>query len=591
MKRIAPAAVALVAAVVTLGVLNAGSARAEQPITLWLPWEGGSLWTYTGGPHGDFGEALDLQPPDASGKPCESFHSSFYVVAAANGTVSSVRPNVIEIDHGQGFATAYYHLEQKLVKLGDEVHAGDRLGLPGCCPDGWGVEGCYSEAPHLHFYTLLNGVRQPAVGLNLGGWVVGEDHCLHRTHEVRCEFGTRIVSNSPLQGTTTPSTGADLAVIIDTSSIRDEGRQRVETALAVLQATRGDDRVAVIEFNEGAKVRQPLTPAVSGDVIDAELVEALDVPDAGGRTNVRLGMVTGCAELLANGEAPVKAAILITDGKHNKGSFSGAEECFSENGIPVFTFGVGADDQWLLRRVAEKTGGQYVSLAETDNLYCDFLRIRTVLSGDPPGQCSAYPLKPGEDLSLPFTVPEDQDEALFEIRWRERRAAEQQEKEGIPIRAELVGPDGRRVPLPHQNVRFEEHDGWARFTLGYPAPGMWKVVISPTAAMPLDGIFLTFSAATITQASPFVEVPGAPVEQTATPEPTVVEETETPIPSETPTPRPTRSLPSTSATPPHRTPAPTDVTDSPTPDETPVPTRDPGETPADTPTPETSGGG
>jgi hypothetical protein len=263
MKRFAPAAVALVAVAVYLAMFGAGDARAEQPISLWLPWEGGSQWTFTGGPHGDYAEALDFQPPDAAGKPCESFHSTFYVVAAADGTVSSERPNVIEIDHGEGFATAYYHLEAKLVKLGDEVRAGDRLGLPGCCPDGWGVEGCYSEAPHLHFYTLMHGVRQPAVGLNLGGWRVGEDYCLHRTADTRCEFGTRLFSNSPIQGNNTPSTGADLAVILDTSESVSEGRERIQTALALLQATRPDDRLTVIEFNSNARVRQPLTPAVN----------------------------------------------------------------------------------------------------------------------------------------------------------------------------------------------------------------------------------------------------------------------------------------------------------------------------------------
>ncbi len=580
MKLFAPATLALAVVVASLAMLSAGDARAEQPINLWLPWEGGSQWTLTQGPHGDFGEALDLQPPDASGKPCESFQSSFYVVAAATGTVASMRPNVIEIDHGGGFSTAYYHVQSKLVKLGDLVNAGDRLGVPGCCPDGWGVEGCYSEAPHLHFYTLMNGVRQSAVGLDLGGWRVGSDGCLHRTDETRCEMGTKIVSNSPLQGTSVPTTGADLAIIMDTSASMTGGRERVETALALLQATRPDDRVSVIEFNSTAKVLQELTPAVKNEVIDQGLVDAVDVPDQGGRTNVRLGMVTGCAELLAKGEAPVKAAVLITDGKHNKGSFSGATECFSENGIPVFTFGVGGDDEFLLKRVAEATGGEYRYLADVTNLYCEFSRIRTLLSGDPTGQCSAYPLKNGEKLSLPFNVAAEQDEAIFEVRWRERRAAALVDAEGVPMRAEIRSPNGGVIRLPFDGVKYEEHDGWVRFTLAYPTAGEWTVVISPTDFLPEDGIFLTFSAKTITQASPYVELPEEPpAYEEFTPEPTALDETETPVPTDSPTPRPTRTLPATgeATAPPRRTPAPTDSTETPAPE-----TETPGPTPAPT---------
>ena len=94
-------------------------------------------------------------------------------------------------------------------------------------------------------------------------------------------------------------------MIIDTSEGPSHpGISRIETAMAVLQATRADDRVSVIEFNSASKVLAGLRPAVAGNVIDGELVKAVSAPDAGGRTNVRLGLVTGCADLLANGKAP-----------------------------------------------------------------------------------------------------------------------------------------------------------------------------------------------------------------------------------------------------------------------------------------------
>ena len=162
MFRLAPIVLGIVLTGVLIGIGSPAKAGAVQPIQLWLPWEGGSLWTYTQGPHGQDLEALDLQPPDAAGKPCEVFHSSFWVTAAADGTVTDI-PNAVEIDHGGGFSSVYYHLENKQVKTGDHVKVGDRLGTPGCCPDGAGLDGCSATAPHLHFYVTFNGARLPAL--------------------------------------------------------------------------------------------------------------------------------------------------------------------------------------------------------------------------------------------------------------------------------------------------------------------------------------------------------------------------------------------------------------------------------------------
>ena len=94
--------------------------------------------------------------------------------------------NTLEIDHGNGLVSGYFHIEHEQVRPGDKVAAGQNIGLPGCCPDGWGVNGCWSTAPHLHFYTTYGGFRQSIVGLNLGGWRVQEDGCLTRADQVSC---------------------------------------------------------------------------------------------------------------------------------------------------------------------------------------------------------------------------------------------------------------------------------------------------------------------------------------------------------------------------------------------------------------------
>tara|TARA_B100000941_G_scaffold56537_1_gene36840 strand:+ start:12121 stop:13056 length:936 start_codon:yes stop_codon:yes gene_type:complete len=75
------------------------------------------------------------------------------VIATANGTVKASKRygsfgNYIEIDHGNGFTTVYAHLSKRLVKKGDKVNRGDKIGNLGNTGR--------STAPHLHYEVLYN---------------------------------------------------------------------------------------------------------------------------------------------------------------------------------------------------------------------------------------------------------------------------------------------------------------------------------------------------------------------------------------------------------------------------------------------------
>jgi len=53
------------------------------------------------------------------------------------------------IDHGNGYSSAYHHLDAREVKAGDRVEQGQRIGTVGSS----GV----SMGPHLHFEIRFNG--------------------------------------------------------------------------------------------------------------------------------------------------------------------------------------------------------------------------------------------------------------------------------------------------------------------------------------------------------------------------------------------------------------------------------------------------
>ena len=89
------------------------------------------------------------------------------IKAAAGGIViySDNNPsygNMIEVDHGNGLISRYAHASKRLVKEGDVVLRGQKIGEVGSTGR--------STGPHLHFEVLLNGTPQnPTRYLNLPG--------------------------------------------------------------------------------------------------------------------------------------------------------------------------------------------------------------------------------------------------------------------------------------------------------------------------------------------------------------------------------------------------------------------------------------
>jgi len=76
------------------------------------------------------------------------------VHATASGRVTSASRdggygNMVEINHGNGFATRYGHLSEIDVKVGQVVHIGEVIGKIGSTGR--------STGPHLHYETRIDG--------------------------------------------------------------------------------------------------------------------------------------------------------------------------------------------------------------------------------------------------------------------------------------------------------------------------------------------------------------------------------------------------------------------------------------------------
>ncbi len=180
----------------------------EQP-PMQLPFEMGAVWSFTGGPHGGWGEgsawaALDFAPPgDAFG----CVQSDAWVVAVAAGQiVRSDHAAVVEDLDGDdieqtGWTVLYMHIETRdRIPLGTPVKAGDRIGHPSC-------EGGVADGTHTHLARRYNGEWIPADGplpFNLDGWIssgtgVEYDGFLTRNGQKVEAYGDRRTAENQIQ--------------------------------------------------------------------------------------------------------------------------------------------------------------------------------------------------------------------------------------------------------------------------------------------------------------------------------------------------------------------------------------------------------
>ena len=535
----------IVPALAILASFAPGSAQESETVSLTLPWEGGAVWRYMNGPHtgsSAVSDALDFQPPDAAGKQCEVFTSAFWVVAAADGR-ATVLPNAVEIDHGNGFRTGYYHLANKQVKTGDIVKAGQHLGQAGCCPDGGAEEDCRATEPHLHFYTAGPGGRLPITSTHLGGWLVDSDGCLVKPERRACP-GSSLISNAPAyEGGN--ATEAAVTVALDVSgSIRAAGAESetMRFAAPYLRAAADGQPVTIITFSSRSKVvsrdgeRKPLARLID----DVREARPDDVTDVGG------AITRACSEMRLRTPGTPQALVLISDGFHNGARLQDPSRCFREHNWAIFAIGVGRENAGLLDRIVAGTGGEHRSAASIFDSACYFQRVRASAAGTATTTCSRFLLMPGERLQIPAFVPPEQAQASLAVTFAPVEEGQGRHRISVALRMSIGKLAADDAKLAHESA-----PGGERYAVSGPAPGAWEAVVSGTD-LPDAGVFIDFAFSTTPIAfSIFVPEAGTPG---PSPTPAVAEESPTPTvgatetPTPTPAPRPTRP-PKTSVTP------------------------------------------
>ncbi len=180
-----------------LATTDSLGAGASASASLGLPWTDGHAWRLTGGPHNNYGKSkhpwssLDFNGPVGGG--------SYKVRSARGGIVTRPCANLVQIRHGDGWTTSYYHLANIQVSAGQSIGRGALLGYTstraGC--------GGYASGPHVHFSVLKNGSHVNLDGLAIGGWTVKEGQgqyygCLVRNGSKKCAPGGSVYNSGAI---------------------------------------------------------------------------------------------------------------------------------------------------------------------------------------------------------------------------------------------------------------------------------------------------------------------------------------------------------------------------------------------------------
>lgn len=167
--------------------------------------------------------------------------------------------------------------------------------------------------------------------------------------------------------------GRDMVLVLDASRSMDEGfsivqkENKFDTVKRVVKSfveKRKNDRLGLVVFGEFAYVASPVT---FDHKVLAAMIPYLEVGMAGERTAIYDALAMA-AKLLKKSEAKSRVVVLLTDGRNTAGKIplQVAEKLLQQYGIKLYTIGVGRShdyDPVILKRLAEKTGGEFFSAA------------------------------------------------------------------------------------------------------------------------------------------------------------------------------------------------------------------------------------
>lgn len=235
------------------------------------------------------------------------------------------------------------------------------------------------------------------------------------------------------QGSPTPyANNIDVIIVLDTSNgmrFHDPENQRRVAAYSYLFSSLPGDQLGIVHFANGID----LTPLQETSLLATHsrarrvLRENIYTYTGGtgfGLTQGGLGLARACIELIEEGRADNRVAILVTNATITSGAptalVGAPHACFVDQNWPVYSVGIGNINAALLGRITDDTGGDLRAVDNLNTLICEFQRIRATLAGSSPESCKAFNIESseiGKALEFTVNVPPGQLQATFSTSW------------------------------------------------------------------------------------------------------------------------------------------------------------------------------
>lgn len=176
-----------------------------------LPFTVGETWYLTSGPHYYYGgvvgcvegddclrpwSSIDIAPPDPIYCPGGETPLDRWVVAARGGTVTEAAKSQVVIDHGDGWLTYYYHIDEiDMIGKDADVDQGDPIGHPSCDIESGGK----TDGVHVHFAIYQEGVGFAEIASSsFTSWLVQET--THYNGTMSRNGATRVADTGRIDG-------------------------------------------------------------------------------------------------------------------------------------------------------------------------------------------------------------------------------------------------------------------------------------------------------------------------------------------------------------------------------------------------------
>jgi len=226
-----------------------------------------------------------------------------------------------------------------------------------------------------------------------------------------------------------------------------------------------DDMVSLSAFSSNAEsITEPISITEGGELLKKDIFSL----SAGGSTNVGAGLAVAFSHLSSSSRKD-KKAILMSDGRHNTGTYKPEVAKFQKKGWIINTVGFGRDaDQDMLRWIANQTGGQFFSLSVA-NIGSGYHKLNVVAHNGSVYRSYNDFIQSEQKLAYNIPVQSDMKKVGFFTNWQ-----------GSTMNTTLISPS--RTVINRSNInrwgRFVGGKTHSLYEIDNPQCGSWEVLVT-----------------------------------------------------------------------------------------------------------------